>query len=132
MVENSSRLSLLAAHLCQLVEFNMAHRVKQRCQYCRIHGCTQWTQRRCYDCLHKPALCQTTQRDCHSSRHEASFDVIRDLWFQKKNSTQTFAQELAQEPSPRGRGRLCGAINKRKRQASTVLTPCWNCTWFLK
>lgn len=102
------------ASSCRVRHGSQLNHRKQRCQYCRIQGSTQWTQRRCCDCLHMPALCQTTQRDCHSSWHEPSFDVVRDVWFQKRNKTQNLM--AAHEPSPRGRGRPHGAINKRRRR----------------
>ena len=85
---------------------------KYRCQYCKVQGKTSWTHRKCLDCLHQPALCQTAERDCHSLWHQPSFDVIRNLWFSKKSNSSTSGS-----PSARGhRGRPRGAINKRKRR----------------
>ena len=57
---------------------------KARCQFCRMNGQTNWTQRKCPDCQFLPALCQTSERDCHSSWHEPSFDELRTLWMARK------------------------------------------------
>ena len=43
-----------------------------------------WTQRKCPDCPHCPALCQTVERDCHYKWHEPSFDNLQSLWVEEK------------------------------------------------
>ena len=101
------------ASSCRVRHCSQVNCVKRRCHYCKIQGNVRWTQRKCHDCLHSPALCQTAQRDCHSLWHEASFDVIRDLCFQKRSSSQTSSTT---ETASRGPGRPRGAKKRRKRR----------------
>ena len=57
---------------------------KARCQYCRMQGQTNWTQRKCPDCPHLPALCQIVERDCHSKWHDPAIDDLQSLWVAEK------------------------------------------------
>ena len=62
---------------------------KQRCQYCKLVGKpTRLTQRKCPDCIGEPALCQTSECDCHSMWHLSSFGGAHSLWFTHYESKQ--------------------------------------------
>ena len=59
---------------------------RSRCQYCRIKGVQNWTQRKCPDCDFQPALCQVQERDCHSEWHKPAFDEQRSCWLHSKKT----------------------------------------------
>lgn len=85
---------------------------KSRCVYCFLHNTVSYTQRKCPDCLDTPALCQTSDKDCHSSWHGSTFLVIRKLWYDKKaksSSTET-------NTSSKSRERPKGSINRKRRR----------------
>ena len=87
---------------------------RSRCMYCHLHNARNFTQRKCPDCPLVPALCQTLERECHSSWHSDSFSRIRNLWYEHR-------QEPAREPdeaSTRGHGRPKGSVNRRKRRGN--------------
>ena len=114
--------------------------MKGRCQYCKLSGKKNYTQRRCPDCLFTPALCQTHDRDCHGEWHKPTFDGVRNLWFEKQeqkglaitpqdSNSSTSSQQVTDSSLDsstsssvpllsHGRRRPRGSINKCKRRGA--------------
>ena len=97
---------------------------RARCVYCYLHNSRNFTQRKCPDCYLMPALCQTTERDCHTAWHSKTFGVIRQLWYEHEsnrasNQVSTGASSSTQgtgaSSRTRGRGRPKGSMNRSKR-----------------
>ena len=73
---------------------------KRRCQYCKVVGKpTELTQRNCPDFMGEPALCQTSNSDCHFWWHSSSFDGVRSLRFVHYESQQKQQQQPQQPPA---------------------------------
>jgi len=85
MDERTKRKGLLGDHL-KMTAFIMVEDLlfcnKKKIVECKARRA--WTQRKCPDCPHCPALCQTVERDCRSKWHEPSFDNLRSLWVEEK------------------------------------------------
>ena len=86
---------------------------RSRCIYCYLHNKINFSQRKCPDCLYSPALCQTNERDCHTSWHSSHFAVIRRLWYDKQEKKTT-----KQVTGMKRRGRPKGSINKKRRRGN--------------
>ena len=99
---------------------------KARCQFCRLNGQTNWTQRKWPDCPFLPALCQTLEKDCHSVWHEPCFDELRNLWVAKRMDKH---QSRPSAPEPRvlrSRGQLQEPLETctlQEASGSSALTP---------
>ena len=87
---------------------------KSRCVYCYLHNTTSYTQRKCPDCLFTPALCQTSEKNCHAAWHGSTFSVIRRLWY----NTQMDKEERKQQSGARPKGRPKGSINRKRRRGN--------------
>ena len=98
---------------------------RAKCVICHLHNTRNFTQRKCSDCYLMPALCQTSERDCHSAWHSKSFSVIRQLWYEQEKcaasteastSTSTLASSVATTGHSRGRPK--GSLNRSKRRGN--------------
>ena len=97
---------------------------RARCVYCYLHNSRNFTQRKCPDCYLMPALCQTTERDCHTAWHSKRFGVIRQLWYehesdrasiQASTGASSSTQGTGASSRTRGHGRTKGSMNHSNR-----------------
>ena len=100
---------------------------RARCVYGYLHNSRNFTQRKCPDCYLMPALCQTTERDCHTAWHSKTFGVIRQLWYehesdrasiQASTGASSSTQGTGASSRTRGRGRPKGSMNRSKRRGN--------------
>ena len=76
----------------------------------------------------QPVLCQTAQRDGHTTWHEPSFNNIRELWFKNKEASNKKLQ--ASDEPKRGLGRPKGSKIRRKFLCFIVNSlSCSRCTF---